>query len=631
VQRTDSRRRRQIFLFLAAILIPTAVLITLATRLARQEAELAEKRMADQRRDALDQLRRELAARLETIKLQELNRLSNDSLSGESGEIDSPVVFVAPLIQNRLMLPWQTAPRSSVVLSSVFEQYRKEGEAREFLGNDPYGAVEAYSQALAVARSVFDRCTAMLAKGRALVKAENKAQATKIYSSMLSECGRLEDADGMGFGLYAAERLMSVGLDAALARQYVIRRARSVRWLPPVQAYLMQTLLGEADAAGDREALEALSIEIHDSGQILALANDLSRLGRIDFPFHASPGKSIWLAYGDEPWLITVMSRASFTPAVVLAVSSRKILPPNVTVTATRSDSSVPLGEGFVDLEVEWPAGRFAPATAMPRFVYPAGIGLILVITMLAAYLLLRDVSREIEVAEMRAHFVASVSHELKTPLTAIRMFAETLAMGRAGDERTRAEYLLTVVNESERLSRLVDNVLDFSRIEQGKKIYRMQCVSLAEVVRAAANAMQYPLTQEGFALNVFIDESLPPVMADADALQQAILNLLANAMKYSGDAREIDLCLAHSDKEGVIRVIDRGIGIPAEDQPKIFEKFYRVRSAYSDRIAGTGLGLTLVTHIVKAHGGRLQVASELSAGSTFSIYLPLKSGEVQA
>jgi signal transduction histidine kinase len=249
---------------------------------------------------------------------------------------------------------------------------------------------------------------------------------------------------------------------------------------------------------------------------------------------------------------------------------------------------------------------------------------------MLAAYLLLRDVSREIEVAEMRSHFVASVSHELKTPLTAIRMFAETLAMGRAGDDRTRSEYLHTVVNESERLSRLVDNVLDFSRIEQGKKIYRMQCVSLPEVVRAAANAMQYPLTQEGFALNVAIDENHPAVMADADALQQAILNLLANAMKYSGDAREIDLCLTHFDKEAVIRVVDRGIGISAEDQPKIFEKFYRVRSAQSDRIAGTGLGLTLVTHIVKAHGGRLQVVSELGAGSTFSIYLPLKAPELQ-
>jgi signal transduction histidine kinase len=375
---------------------------------------------------------------------------------------------------------------------------------------------------------------------------------------------------------------------------------------------------------------ETLSTEIHDIGQIMALANDLNRLGRIDFPFHASPGKTVWLAYGDEPWLLTVMSRASFTPPVILAVSSRKITPPNVMVTATKSDSSLPVGEGFVDLEVEFPAGRFAPAPAIPRFLYPAGIGLILVITMLAAYLLLRDVSREIEVAEMRSHFVASVSHELKTPLTAIRMFAETLAMGRAGDERTRSEYLHTVVNESERLSRLVDNVLDFSRIEQGKKIYRLQCVSLPEIVRAAANAMQYPLTQEGFALNVAIDENLPAVMADPDALQQAILNLLANAMKYSGDAREIDLCLTRCDKEAVIRVADRGIGIPAEDQPRIFEKFYRVRSAQSDRIAGTGLGLTLVTHIVKAHGGRLQVVSELGAGSTFSIHLPLKAAELE-
>jgi signal transduction histidine kinase len=393
----------------------------------------------------------------------------------------------------------------------------------------------------------------------------------------------------------------------------------------------MQTLFNEAGGAGDGQARQALATQIHDSGQIMALANDLNRLGRIDFPFHATPGNSVWLAYGDEPWLITVMSRASFTPPLVLAVSSKKILPPNVTVTAARSDTSEPLGEGFVDLEVEWPAGRFAAAAAMPRFLYIAGIGLILVVTMLAAYLLLRDVSREIEVAEMRAHFVASVSHELKTPLTAIRMFAETLAMGRAGDERTRSEYLHTVVNESERLSRLVDNVLDFSRIEQGKKIYRMQCVSLQDVVQAAASAMQYPLTQEGFALKVSVDENLPAVMADADALQQAILNLLANAMKYSGDTREIDLCLAHSEKEAVIRVIDRGIGIAPEDQPKIFEKFYRVRSAHSDRIPGTGLGLTLVTHIVKAHGGRLQVESELGAGSTFSIYLSLKTAEVQA
>ncbi|HSU89398.1 MAG TPA: ATP-binding protein, partial [Terriglobia bacterium] len=149
---------------------------------------------------------------------------------------------------------------------------------------------------------------------------------------------------------------------------------------------------------------------------------------------------------------------------------------------------------------------------------------------------------------------------------------------------------------------------------------------SLGDVIRAAAMAMQYPLSQYGFILNVSIDEALPPVLADADALEQAVLNLLANAMKYSGDAREIDLRLMHSEREAVIDVVDRGIGIADEDQPRIFEKFYRVRSVHSDRVAGTGLGLTLATHIVKAHGGRLQVSSKLGNGSTFSIYLPLEA-----
>jgi len=517
----DPRRKRQILLFLSAILIPTAVLITFAVRLARQDTELAEKRMADERRDAVEQPRRELSARLEAIKLQELNRLSDESRRSEPPQADSPIVLSALLIQNRLVLPWENPPRRAAS-SPTFAQHQKEGEAREFLGNDSNGAAEAYSQAMVAAKNPWDKCAAMLSTARALIKAEKKDQAGDTYRSMLSHCDEFEDGEGMAFGLYAAERLISLDLDSYPAEEYVIRRARSLRWLPPVQAYLMRSLLAKATVSDAKQAREALSAKIHDIEQILALANDLNRLGRIDFPFHASPGKSVWLAYGphgDDPWLVTVMSTASFAPPVVLAISSKKVSTPGVTFFAGKSEASEPLGEGFVDLQVEWPAGRFAAVRAIRPFVYAAGIGLILSITIFAGYLLLRDVSREIEVAEMRSHFVASVSHELKTPLTAIRMFAETLAMGRAGDERTRTEYLQTVVNESERLSRLVDNVLDFSRIERGKKIYRMQCVALADIVRAAAQAMQYPLTQQGFTLNVAIEEQVPAVTVDADAL----------------------------------------------------------------------------------------------------------------
>src|SRR5499427_7599966 len=535
----EPRRKRQIILLLSAILIPTAVLITFAIRLSRQDAELAEKRVADERRDALDQLRRELSARLEAIKLRELSRLSGESFPATAPRGDFPVLFVAALVQNRLVLPWDTPPRPETPSSQV-AQYQKQGEEREFLGDDFSGAYAAYDQAHVAGRNPADQCAATLSKARVLVKADIKPEAAALYRSMLDECGSVQDADGMTFGLYAAERLISLDLDVKPARQYLINRVRSLRWLPPVQTYLMRSLLQDATDPDAKRASDALNSEIHDVEQILALANDLNRLGRIDFPFHASPGKSVWLAYGDEPWFVTMTSTASFALPVIMAISSRKVSPPGVTFLAGKTEKSAPLGEGFVDLEVEWPAGRFVPATSVPRALYAGGIGLILGVTFLAGYLLLRDVSREMEVAEMRSHFVASVSHELKTPLTAIRMFAETLALGRTRDEKARSEYLETIVDESERLARLVDNVLDFSKIEQGKKIYRMRPTALAEVVRSAARAMRYPLSQQGFDLNVSVDERLPRLSADPDALEQAILNLLSNAMKYSKTSKQI-------------------------------------------------------------------------------------------
>jgi signal transduction histidine kinase len=209
-------------------------------------------------------------------------------------------------------------------------------------------------------------------------------------------------------------------------------------------------------------------------------------------------------------------------------------------------------------------------------------------------------------------------------------MFAEALQMKYATDPAVHKEYLDTIVNESERLTRLLNNVLDFSRIDRSQKNYQMEMLPLGEVVYAAAQTMQYPFAEQGFRLGLtIIDDGIPPVLIDRDAILQAILNLLTNAMKYSGKSRTIELQLSAENGSAIIRVTDHGIGIPADEQKRIFEKFYRSPIPENQAIAGTGIGLALVAHIVEAHGGTVQVQSKPGEGSTFSIHLPIHGRSV--
>jgi signal transduction histidine kinase len=246
--------------------------------------------------------------------------------------------------------------------------------------------------------------------------------------------------------------------------------------------------------------------------------------------------------------------------------------------------------------------------------------------TLFGGYLLWRDVRRESRLADLRAQFVSSVSHELKTPLTSIRMFAETLRLNRLSDEQTRDEYLDAIVNESQRLSRLLNNVLDFSQIERGKKRYNLRKISLSDVVETAASGMRYPLSQLGFTLDIETPVESIDADVDHDALEQAVINLLANAMKYSGDSRQISLRLSSENGEARIEVADTGVGIEQQHLDRIFDRFYRVADPTSDGISGTGLGLALVDHIAKGHGGRVAVRSSPGKGSTFSIIIPLEA-----
>jgi two-component system phosphate regulon sensor histidine kinase PhoR len=256
---------------------------------------------------------------------------------------------------------------------------------------------------------------------------------------------------------------------------------------------------------------------------------------------------------------------------------------------------------------------------------YGCAVFLALSVTLFCRYVVWQDYRRETELADLRSQFVAHVSHELRTPLTSIQMFAETLALGRVQDPEKRREYLDTIARESERLARLVDQVLAFSKIEQSRADYRLQSMALTPIVEAAARAVEPSLAQQGFTLRRIYCGSAPTVRADADALEQAILNLLTNAMKYSSDSRDIELQLRQSGAEVFIDVLDHGIGVPVQFREKIFEKFFRAPMATGPAVPGVGLGLTLVAHVAAAHGGRVEVRNNQPKGSVFSLILPME------
>jgi signal transduction histidine kinase len=242
-------------------------------------------------------------------------------------------------------------------------------------------------------------------------------------------------------------------------------------------------------------------------------------------------------------------------------------------------------------------------------------------------YLTYRNVSKEMALARLKSDFVSNVSHELRTPLSLIRLYAETLELGRLTSPEKHQEYYCIIRKESERLTALINNILDFSRIEAGRKEYDFRETDMRELVRNTLESYRYQIEQHGFTLEEKIGD-VPPLRVDREAMARSLVNLVNNALKYSQDRKYIAVNLYRVNGSVKLEVIDHGIGIPPHEQSKIFEKFYRVGDPLVHNTKGSGLGLSLVQHIAKAHGGDVVVDSAPGAGSKFTISLPVNPAE---
>lgn len=245
--------------------------------------------------------------------------------------------------------------------------------------------------------------------------------------------------------------------------------------------------------------------------------------------------------------------------------------------------------------------------------------------------LTVRIVSKEVELVRMQTDFVSTVSHEFRSPLTSIRQLSEMLQSDRVPTEDRRKRYYDVLVEQSERLSLLVENILGFASMEQGSQTLDIQSVEVAAFLEEIVTHFRNQVRHEAFTINMNCQEDLPPVALDKDAMTQAISNLLDNAIKYSGDSRTVDIIARAEEHQLAIEVQDYGYGINKKEQEKIFDRFYRGGDAQTMGVKGSGLGLTLVRQIVEAHQGRIEVLSTPGIGSTFSIRIPIKAEEVES
>jgi len=629
--------RHVLVLFLAVTLLPAVGLVWLGWRLVEQDRALERQRVQERLENAGDRMAAALERRLAEIESQ------LPAAAVAEGDDALVVVFSPRGVESRRGAPLVYHPFLALrrpVPAKVFEA----GEELEFRRQDYAGAAAAFRE-LARSGDLQVRAEALVRLARNLRKSNQRKEALAVYQD-------LERLGSVPVGGEPAE------LVARAARCTVLEELKQFPELHRTAARL------HADLQQGRWQLDRASYLFHaqeaqrrsgsqaatDGGLALAAAvealweqwQESRRAGENWKGWRSipAPGASVLAVWRGTPEKLAALVAG---PRYLEARWQDLWRDPAVAVTLTDAGGHRVLGQPAVpgqrqvvrhagETQLPWSlglAGRGGNDSFRARRpLMLAGLALIALLVTGGSYFIARGIARELAVARLQSDFVSAVSHEFRTPLTSMSHLTELLEGGAVTAEERRRQYYGLLARETRRLRHLVESLLSFGRMEAGALEYRFQPLDPGELAREVAAEFQAEAGSGDHRIEVSVGDALPPVRADREALARALWNLLDNAVKYSPGSPSVRLEVAGEAERVAVRVRDEGLGIPADERKEIFRKFVRGAAARAANVKGTGIGLALVEHIVKAHGGEMRVESEPGKGSTFTILLPGAKGK---
>jgi signal transduction histidine kinase len=630
--------RGLIFLIIATTVVPLATLLWLGWRLLEQDRLLEQQQINQAVQRSADlvvsALQRALAASEQ--------RLAAGELHWPEGAVavvfDGAGVSASPARRIAYLPVVQPLPEAE---ESRFAQ----ADALEFRVRDHRAAIAAL-RPFASSRDSATHAATLLRLARNFTRLDRDDDAIAAYM----ELAEIDDAaiGGVPAGLAGRYALCSLleqrqrVADLQIQARLLVEELQSARWPLPAPTYALYVADAKRWAGVSRmdepEEMLAEAVGVLWERWQATRSRPSTQSGRESVEIDGQPIAVLWLssngvfralvatsAFVQSHWMSAIdpVVREQRVAVTLQATNGKPVVATRiegdaVSASRTAADAELPWRVTVASLD----PGGDSNAFAARRRLLIAGFLLLVSMTLLASFLIARAVIHEHAVARLQSDFVAAVSHEFRTPLTSLRQFTDMLREQTALDADRRRIAYDALSRATERLTRLVESLLDFGRMEAGARRYTMESADCTHVVQRVVDDFRGEARPRGYDV-VFEAREPMPISVDSEALSRAVWNLLDNAMKYSPTQSPIDVGLERQNGNVRVMVRDRGIGIPAHEQVAIFAKFQRGEQARTRGVKGTGIGLSMVDEIVKAHRGRIEVESEPDKGSTFTIVLP--------